>query len=128
MAVVTATRNFVRNLGASLGLAVAGTVINNSVAMRLTDADTGLSTAQIAMIVYSPTNFLSSQDREGEIREILLEGYLRGFRIVFLIGAGLAVLSFFMAWFLMPELGLKRDDDQRLKGEGKDKTLRNREG
>lgn len=96
--------------------------------MRLTDADTGLSTAQIAMIVYSPTNFLSSQDREGEIREILLEGYLRGFRIVFLIGAGLAVLSFFMAWFLMPELGLKRDDDQRLKGEGKDKTLRNREG
>lgn len=78
------------------------------------------------MIVYSPNTFLSSQEGEGATRELLLEGYRRGFRIVFLIGAGLASLSFFIAWFLMPELGLKRDDDERLKREGEDKTLRNR--
>ena len=79
------------------------------------------------MILYSPNTFVPSQESEGATRELLLKGYLRGFKIVFLIGASLAALSFFIAWFLMPELGLKRDDDERLKREGEDKTLRNRE-
>ena len=78
-------------------------------------------------MIYSPSSFHSDQQREDVNRIFFLEGYLRGFRIVFLIGASLAVLSFIVAWFLMPELGLKRDDDQRLKREGKDKTLRHRE-
>lgn len=101
---------------------------NNSVRASLAASRTGLSAADIANMVYSPPDLSSSQERGSVTGELILKGYLRGFRTVFLIGAGLAALSFLVALFLMPELGLKREDDQRLKEEGENKALRNRQG
>lgn len=101
---------------------------NNCVRASLMEAGTGLSTAEIGVMIYSPSHLISGQETGSATRELFLRGYLRGFRFVFLIGAGLAVLAFCAAFFLMPELGLKRDDDQRLKREGENKTLRKPEG
>ena len=92
------------------------------------EAGTDVPTAEIAIMVYSQSHLISGQETGSATREVFLRGYLRGFRFVFLISTGLAVLAFCVAFFLMPELDLKRDDDQRLKREGKDKTLRRPEG
>lgn len=49
---------------------------------------------------------------------MLVPAYKKGFRIIFLIGAALAALAFLLAWWLMPQVGLQRDDDEALKAEG----------
>ena len=71
-------------------------------------------------LLSSPDNFLSTlsvSERES-IQAVLLPAYKRGFRIIFLVMASLAALSFVFAWFLMPQVRLERDDDAKLKEEG----------
>ena len=71
-------------------------------------------------LLSSPDNYLStlpSAERES-IQAVLLPAYKRGFRVIFLTMASLAVLSFVLAWFLMPQVRLERDDDAKLKEEG----------
>lgn len=53
------------------------------------------------------------------MRDILIPAYRKGFRIIFIIGASLASLAVFLAFWLMPQLGLSRQDDEALKEEGK---------
>jgi phosphotransferase system glucose/maltose/N-acetylglucosamine-specific IIC component len=50
----------------------------------------------------------------------VLVGYRKGFRLVFIILAGLAVFSFVTAFFLMPHRDLDRPDDKKLREEGKE--------
>ncbi|KAK2754811.1 hypothetical protein FQN54_006704 [Arachnomyces sp. PD_36] len=131
MAVVTGTRNFVRNLGGTLGLAIAGTILNNALSTELSNSNMNLSPSEIRDVINSPLSILninkdqSSPDNANDenallLRQTLLAGYKTGFRIIFLVMAGLAGLAFIMAWFLMPELGLDRKDDADLKREGKE--------
>jgi predicted MFS family arabinose efflux permease len=49
----------------------------------------------------------------------LIPAYKKGFRIIFLIGAGLAAFAFVLAFWLMPQVTLKRVDDEKLKEEGR---------
>lgn len=72
-------------------------------------------------LLSSPQNYLSKQSSEDaeHIRSVLIPAYQKGFRIVFIIGASLSALSFFLAWWLMPQVGLKRSDDEQLKEEAK---------
>ena len=49
---------------------------------------------------------------------MLTPAYQRGFRIIFIVGASLATFAFFLAGWLMPQVGLNRADDQALKEEG----------
>lgn len=49
---------------------------------------------------------------------MLIPAYQSGFRIIFIIGASLAALAFFLSWWLVPQVGLRRDDDEALKVEG----------
>lgn len=53
------------------------------------------------------------------VHAIVVNAYHRGFRVIFLIGAGLAAAAFLVAFFLMPQYELDRPDDQRLKAEGR---------
>lgn len=50
---------------------------------------------------------------------MLIPAYQRGFRIIFIIGAALSAGAFLLAFVLMPQVSLNREDDQRLKEEGK---------
>ncbi|CAN9241052.1 unnamed protein product [Alternaria alternata] len=119
MAVVTSTRNFIRNLGGTLGLAISGTMINNAVRSSLIPY--GLSKPEIRMLLDTPDMFRDSvgHERTDLIRAALASAYQQGFRVVFIVGAVLNALAFIAAWFLMPQVELSRKDDAQLKEEGK---------
>lgn len=119
MAVVTSFRNFVRNLGGTLGLAISGTIINNAVRNSLTPYD--LSRGQIQLLLDSPERFKEANaDQEMDVLRLALSAaYQKGFRIVFIVGAVLNAVAFVAAWFLMPQVELARPDDEKLKEEGR---------
>ncbi|RSL50241.1 hypothetical protein CEP53_008874 [Fusarium sp. AF-6] len=119
MAVVTSFRNFVRNLGATLGLAVCGTVLNNILANSLSALD--LDSKETKTLLGNPQTFLdtvSSSEAE-RIRSVLIPAYRKGFRVIFLVGASVAALAFVLAFVLMPQVELTRPDDAKLKEEGR---------
>ncbi|KAJ5258055.1 hypothetical protein N7524_009611 [Penicillium chrysogenum] len=119
MAVITSFRNFVRNLGGTLGLAIAGTIINNIVSSSISVLN--LDESQSRSLLSSPQNYLSklsAKDAE-HVRDVLTPAYQKGFRIIFIVGASLATFAFFLAVWLMPQVGLNRVDDQALKEEAK---------
>ncbi|THC99219.1 hypothetical protein EYZ11_001307 [Aspergillus tanneri] len=103
MAVVTSFRNFIRNLGGTLGLAIAGTIMS---------------------FLSSPQSYLSELPlHEAErVRSLLIPAYKKGFQIIFIIGAALAALAFFLAAWLMPQVTLNRADDEKLKEEGRQRV------
>lgn len=116
MAVVTATRNFVRNLGGTLGLAISGTIINNII--RSSISGFRLSEAAIQGVLDQPETALEILSNQ-QVRAALVPAYQRGFRIVFLVCAALAALSTVLAFWLMPQIKLDREDDEKLKEEGR---------
>ncbi|KAF3052049.1 hypothetical protein E8E11_005432 [Didymella keratinophila] len=119
MAVVTSFRNFVRNLGGTLGLAISGTIINNAVRGSLTPY--GLSRSQVQLLLDSPDQL--EETNSGHEMDVLVlalsTAYQRGFRIVFIVGAVLNAVAFVAAWFLMSQVELARPDDEKLKEEGR---------
>ncbi|KAF4983409.1 hypothetical protein FZEAL_1138 [Fusarium zealandicum] len=119
MAVVTSFRNFVRNLGSTLGLAVCGTVLNNILANSLSALD--LDSQESKTLLGNPQSFLDtvSPSEADRIRAVLIPAYRKGFRVIFLIGAAIAVLAFILAFILMPQVDLARPDDSQLKEEGR---------
>jgi hypothetical protein len=119
MAIVTSFRNFIRNLGGTLGLALSGTIINNAVRETLTPH--GISGAAAQLLINSPELFRHEygDERTNNIRVDLRSAYVKGFRIIFIVSAVLNALAFIAAWFLMPQVELNRQDDAKLKEEGK---------
>ncbi|RDA82429.1 hypothetical protein CP532_2404 [Ophiocordyceps camponoti-leonardi (nom. inval.)] len=119
MAVVTSFRNFVRNLGSTLGLAVSGTIINNIMAHELSSLD--LDEATRMRLLRDPQTFLAeaSPEMAERVRGVLLPAYRHGFRVVFITCASLAALAFVIALALMPQVELSRPDDAQLKEEGR---------
>ncbi|KAF2631776.1 MFS general substrate transporter [Macroventuria anomochaeta] len=119
MAVVTSFRNFIRNLGGTLGLAISETIINNAIRATLTPY--GLLRPEIQLLLDSPARYQESTDdqRIKMLRLALSSTYQKGFRIVFIVGAVLDALAFVAAWFLMPQAELARPVDEKLKEEGK---------
>ncbi|KAJ6124918.1 hypothetical protein N7471_012235 [Penicillium samsonianum] len=121
MAVITSFRNFVRNLGGTLGLAIAGTIINNIVSSSISVLN--LDESQSRSLLSSPQSYLSKLSAEDaeHVRDVLTPAYQKGFRIIFIVGASLATFAFFLAVWLMPQVGLNRADDQALKEEAKNR-------
>ncbi|KAH1389354.1 hypothetical protein KXW83_007337 [Aspergillus fumigatus] len=116
MAVVT---SFVRNLGGTLGLAVAGTIINNILSSSISSL--GLTVSETRSFLSSPQNYLSglSVAEAERVRALVIPAYKRGFRIIFVIGGALAAFAFCLAFALMPQVELNRADDAKLKEEAK---------
>lgn len=128
--------SFVRNLGGTLGLAIAGTIMlvffqnllgnslinqyrNNIVSSSISVLN--LDESQSRSLLSSPQSYLSKLSAEDaeHVRDVLTPAYQKGFRIIFIVGASLATFAFFLAVWLMPQVGLNRADDQALKEEGK---------
>ncbi|KAJ5579995.1 uncharacterized protein N7459_005980 [Penicillium hispanicum] len=116
--------SFVRNLGGTLGLAIAGTILNNILGSSIATLD--LDASESRSLLASPQTFLSKQsaDDAAHIRSVLIPAYQRGFRIIFLVGAALAAVACFFSWGLMPQVGLRRADDDALKEEAKKRVQR----
>ncbi|KAE8385764.1 MFS drug transporter [Aspergillus alliaceus] len=128
MAVVTSFRNFVRNLGGTLGLAIAGTIINNLIASSISSLN--LTDSETRSFLSSPQNYLSKlpQQEAERARSLLIPAYKKGFRIIFIICASLAAFAFVLAFWLMPQVTLKRADDEKLKEEGRKRVKEERNG
>ncbi|KAI1260514.1 major facilitator superfamily domain-containing protein [Xylariaceae sp. FL1019] len=128
MAVVTSFRNFVRNLGATIGLAVCATLLNNIIAGSISSLS--LSKEDASSLLATPQTYLRSLPvaEADHIRTILVPAYRRAFRIIFLLGAGLAAFAFVLAFFLMPQVELARPDDAKLKEEGRQRQLKEKKG
>ncbi|GME26896.1 Tetracycline resistance protein TetB/drug resistance transporter [Neofusicoccum parvum] len=124
MAVVTAFRNFVRNLGATLGLAIAGTIVNN--ALRRALAPLGLPAAAVRALLKDPSTAAAGGD--DEVRAALLAAYKDAFRVLFCVDAGLAAVGFVAAAGLMPQVSLERADDARLREEARRREEERRRG
>ncbi|KAL5115631.1 hypothetical protein ACEQ8H_006518 [Pleosporales sp. CAS-2024a] len=119
MAIVTSFRNFIRNLGGTLGLALSGTLINNAIRGSLEQR--GLPDADIQLLIKSLDLFRDKygNQRTDEVRSELRSAYIHGFRVIFIVSASLNALAFIAAYFLMPQLELNREDEAKLKEEGK---------
>ncbi|KAK1855918.1 MFS drug transporter [Colletotrichum chrysophilum] len=124
MAVVTSFRNFVRNLGATFGLAICGTILNNIVKGSVNGLDLGME--QRDSLLSNPQQYISSLSDEDaqRIRAVLAPAYQKSFKVIFELGSGLAAAAFFVAWFLMPHIDLSRPDDHKLKEEGHQAQLK----
>ncbi|KKY19743.1 putative mfs drug transporter [Phaeomoniella chlamydospora] len=131
MAVVTSWRNFIRNLGATIGLAVAGTIMNNTLRHQLTPL--GLDKDQIRKILRDPNNLEGlltiSQSMNTEIITNALKiAYSTSFKMLFYINAGLAAFAFCTALGLMPHISLERKDDANLRQEAMDRERNRKHG
>ena len=69
-----------------------------------------------------PLYFLASSTDSSEtdkLRSVFSAAYHEGFRLVFIVGAGLAAMAMLITVFLMPQVSLDRGDDVELKEEGR---------
>jgi MFS family permease len=110
MAVVTGTRNFVRNLGSTLGLCVTGTIINNSLAAALTNTALGLSATQIKAFLADPTSVRNAEGPTSDAYVAVLGAYHTGFQRVFYVLSGLAAFAALMAILLIPHIDLDKKE------------------
>ena len=81
-----------------------------------------LSQSDFKQLLSEPDDFIDSHFSGAgaqSIRSQLTCAYLKGFRVVFIIGAALAALSMLIVVFFMPQVDLDRPDDEKLKLEGK---------
>lgn len=67
----------------------------------------------------NPQSYLDtvSEGEADRIRMLLIPAYKKGFRVIFIVGAGLCAVAFVIAFFMMPQVELSRPDDGKLKEE-----------
>ncbi|KAJ7835560.1 MFS drug transporter [Mycena olivaceomarginata] len=116
MAVVTAMRSFARNIGGTIGLAITGTIVNGILASHVEKLDISADLRQ--SIIDNPVS--ARAGLSPEVLSRVIAGYHAGFRTTFIILASLAAFAFFVALALMSHRDLHRDDDAKLKAEGKE--------
>ncbi|KAG8927950.1 hypothetical protein FRC02_007569 [Tulasnella sp. 418] len=107
VSVTTGTRNLVRNFGGTVGLAVAGSILNNILSSRLADLPTIIK----EQIIADPVSSLSMLD--DSTSELLRSAYQSAFRTIFIISASLASAAFLVAFVLMDQVDLDAVDEQQ---------------
>ncbi|KAK6992446.1 major facilitator superfamily domain-containing protein [Favolaschia claudopus] len=115
MAVVTAMRSFARNIGGTIGLAITGTIVNGILASHVNKLN--ISEELRRSIIDNPV--AARSELSPEVLSLVVAGYHEGFRTTFIILASLAAFAFVVALALMTHKDLHREDDARLKAEGK---------
>ncbi|CDZ98057.1 Tetracycline resistance protein TetB/drug resistance transporter [Phaffia rhodozyma] len=116
MAVVTATRNFVRLLGGTIALAVCQALLNNAVRNSLTGSSL-ISSSEISTITSNPTK-INDLDLSPEQVAFALKAYVQGLRHIWYFCIPCAGLSFFLVVFCVKHHSLTRADDVERKQEG----------
>lgn len=128
MAVITGVRSFIRDIGGTFGLAVAGSIISKSVrdtlAYTIEGGNTNLSAVQVEMILKDPTRVIFEQNElqsanSNMIHTLVLSAYLRAFRRVFYLSTALAVSTILVAIFFIPQVELSKnrseEEEQQIK-------------
>lgn len=118
MAVVTCTRNFVRNLGSTLGLAISATLVNSL--LQSSAAGYGLDAVDLIDDPTRMTGHFTDEQQAAAFKEATLQAYSAGFRRMFYLNAALATLGCGLAMWLIPQIELSRPDDDTLREQPKD--------
>lgn len=120
MAVVTSMRNFTRQLGGALGLAVGSSIVSTTAIHDLEPLGWSQQLIKKALDdpaqVYSPNSEI--QLNPTQIQQ-LRAAYLRGFHIEFYLLASLTAFAFFVTLALLRQKTIDREDDAELKAQGK---------
>ncbi|EPE05235.1 mfs general substrate transporter [Ophiostoma piceae UAMH 11346] len=120
MAVATGVRNFVRLLGGTIGLSIAAAILNNSLKNELS-SDGVFSDSQLAAILADPTHIrASSLGLTPSQKTAALLAYTHGVRNIFYFIIPCCIICLCVTAFCVKgQKTLKREDDERLKAEGK---------
>ncbi|KAH7870118.1 MFS general substrate transporter [Lentinula edodes] len=123
MAVVSAVRNFLRMLGGALALPSSAALLNN--AMRVSMNTLSLPPSTISSIINNPSLLLQPSDlskfglTSSQADHILVQGYNKGFKDVFILNTALTVLAFVASVVMIGHKELLRGDEEALKQEAK---------
>ncbi|KAM6503005.1 Major facilitator superfamily domain containing protein [Amanita muscaria] len=119
VSVVTAFRNFIRQLGGALSLAIGSTIINNALRDSMTDLK--LEPSMISALIDKPS-VLASPASVGLSHEdasfILFNGYTRGFRYVFIINACWTAIATAASVLMIKQMDLTDEGDSSLTRQG----------
>lgn len=110
-------------MGGSIGLALTGTIILNTVQSTFSNQLERplLSQDQIKELIENPTSASLLSQINPSALESFQEAYRRGFRRTFILMAGLAAFAFFVALVMMPQVCIDRIDDEIQKKEAKER-------
>lgn len=114
-AVLNSLRNFIRTVGGTLGLTIAGSILNNVLKERLGGM---LGEGDIEMLTSSTSGSGSMGLSEGQ-KEIVLDAYMHGIRIIFWVYAGLVGVCALGACFVRDRGLVEVDTGTTLQGKGK---------
>ncbi|RKF62436.1 Efflux pump dotC [Erysiphe neolycopersici] len=123
LAVITGVRSFIRDLGGTFGLAIAGSIINHSLRKVLSYAALNgqavLSSQQINEILEDPSQSSSLKDsgyleKADAIRSLVLSGYFAGFRRVFYLSTALATVAIVATVFFIPQIDLSVEEKEEI--------------
>lgn len=116
MATATGCRNFLRMLGGTVSLAVCTAIINNVVTSEL--GGKGFSKSLIDSVLQDPTE-LHELPLDGAQIDLVRAAYSKGINACFWFCVPMAGVSFLITVFFIRRVSLKREDDAKLKEEGK---------
>ncbi|QKX63003.1 uncharacterized protein TRUGW13939_10171 [Talaromyces rugulosus] len=116
-AVINSLRNFLRTMGGTLGLTVSGTILNNVLQSRLS----GVVGEVIATQLASSAHSLDTLGLTAGQRAAVLDAYMRGIRIIFIVYAPLVGLCALGA-LLVKDTGLAEKDTSTTLHVRSDKT------
>ena len=118
VAVAMSVRNYMRLLGGSIFLAVATTIVNNGLRSGL---EGRLDAQLISDILDDPTAIRHSlrSRLSDEDFAFVLSTYTRSFRTLFLTIMGLLLAAFVISIFTVRHHSLTREEDKKLKEEGR---------
>jgi MFS family permease len=119
-AVINSLRNFIRTLGGAVGLTVSGTILNNELRSRLTGV---LPEATIALLTAS-TSELKAVSLSPAEHEMVLNAYMKGIHIIFIIYAPIIGICFLLALLVKDDGLAERDAPSRLKKLEEEKIAR----
>jgi EmrB/QacA subfamily drug resistance transporter len=103
LGVATATVNFTRSLGGSIGTAVFGAIMASSLTARLSVDLPGDVDVDPSALQGSPQTILAL---EPEVREVIVDAFSGAVGLVFLVAIPLALLAFVLM-LLLPEVPLR---------------------
>lgn len=116
MATATGCRNFLRMLGGTVVLAACTAILNNVVRTRLSSS--GLTADLVSKILSDPTELVLLGLDAAQMATVRA-AYAKGINACFILCVPFTGLSFFITLFWVQRVSLKRDDDVKLKAEGK---------
>jgi hypothetical protein len=118
-AVVTASRNYCRLLGAAIGTAAAASLVTNDMTARLAELD--LTPEQRKVVLAEPDAIQGHLRNELSPDNVtaIINDYVESYRLLFWVVTGLFLFAFVVSATMLRSHSLVREDDEEQKEAGR---------